>query len=436
VNTHAPINARMRALAALADVLDRGLNLTDSPTLGDSSHSRDLSMARHLAYGTLRWLTALEWLAGQLLGKPVKQRDQDIQRLILLGLYQLWLDETPAHAAINETAECARHLEKPWAVSLINAVLRRFQREREAWLEQLSGREERFAHPAWMLRRLQQDWPQLWQDVAEANNRQAPLWLRLNRGGPARSHIVARLEQSGFEVQAHPLVADALRISPAAPVAALPGFADGHFSVQDPAAQLAVDLLKAEAGMRLLDACAAPGGKTCHVLERTSGLDVTAVDVSAERLTLVQQNLNRLKLACTLVAADASQPQSWWDGKPFQRILLDAPCSATGVIRRHPEIKHLRQAAQVDEAVRLQARLLRQLWPLLDVGGILVYATCSVFLDENSRQINDFLSEHATVEESATGLEWARRQSAGWQILPGDQDMDGFYYAVLRKTAQ
>lgn len=426
-------------MAALADVLDQGLNLADSPNLGDTVQSRDVSMARHLAYGVLRWLIALEWLAGQLLGKPVKQRDRDIQRLILLGLYQLWLDETPAHAAINETAECARHLEKPWAVGLVNAVLRRFQREREAWLEQLSTREERFAHPAWMLHRLQRDWPEHWQAVAEANNRQAPLWLRLNRSAPASGQVIARLEEKGFHVRTHPLAADALCVSPAAPVSALPGFEDGHFSVQDPAAQLAADLLDAQAGMRLLDACAAPGGKTCHVLERTPGLDVTAVDVSAERLKLVRQNLDRLKLTCTLVAADASQPGSWWDGKPYQRILLDAPCSATGVIRRHPEIRHLRQAAQVDEAVRLQGRLLRQLWSLLDVGGILVYATCSVFLDENSRQINDFLSETLTAEETAKegtmGLQWTRRQSVGWQILPGDQDMDGFYYAILRKTA-
>jgi 16S rRNA (cytosine967-C5)-methyltransferase len=429
----------MRAVAALADVLDQGLSLTDSPNLNDSPPNRDLSMARHLAYGTLRWLVALEWLAGQLLGKPVKQRDQDIQRLILLGLHQLWLDETPAHAAINETAECARHLGKPWAVGLVNAVLRRFQRERAAWLERLSGQEERFAHPRWMLHRLQHEWPQHWQAVVEANNRQAPLWIRLHRGGPARSTIIARLEQQGFRVCPHPLVADALSLSPASTVTALPGFEDGHFSLQDPAAQLAADLLNAQAGMRLLDACAAPGGKTCHVLERTPGLDVVAVDVSAGRLKLVQQNLDRLKLACTLVAADASRPQTWWDGKLFQRILLDAPCSATGVIRRHPEIKHLRDAAQVDEAIKLQGQLLRQLWPLLDVDGILVYATCSVFLDENSRQINDFLSEHATAEEQAKeqtmDLDWAHRQSAGWQILPGDQDMDGFYYAVLRKTA-
>lgn len=431
----APGNPRVRAVAALSDVLDAGTNLTDSPSLQGTTQSRDLSMARHLAYGVLRWLIALEWLAKQLLGKPIKARDQDVQRLILMGLYQLWQDETPAHAAINETAECTRHLEKPWAVGLVNAVLRRFQRERSEWLGRLAHCDERFAHPPWMLHKLQIDWPQHWQQVAEANNRQAPLWLRLNRNAPPRDKVIAALEAKGFAAHPHALVADAVRISPAAPVSALPGFEDGHFSLQDPAAQLAADLLDARAGMRVLDACAAPGGKTCHLLERTPGLDVTAVDVSAERLRLVQQNLDRLRLTCTLVAGDASEPVSWWDGIPFQRILLDAPCSASGVIRRHPEIKHLRQAEQVEDAAKLQGRLLRALWPLLDVGGILVYATCSVFLDENSRQINDFLSEHATAKEHTAGLDWARRQTFGWQIFPGDQDMDGFYYAVLVKSA-
>ncbi|MGH8034509.1 MAG: 16S rRNA (cytosine(967)-C(5))-methyltransferase RsmB [Lysobacterales bacterium] len=439
MNTIAPGNPRKRAIAALSDVLDHGLNLTDSPHLQDNSRGRDLSMARHLAYGVLRWLTALEWLAGTLLDKPIKRRDRDIQRLVLLGLFQLWLDETPAHAAVHETAECARQLEKPWAVGLINAVLRRFQREREEWLERLAEQEERFAHPMWMLRRFQQDWPLHWQEVAQANNQQAPLWLRLNRSGPPRSSIIEGLARQGFGVQAHPLAADAVRITPAAPVTALAGFEAGHFSLQDPAAQLAADLLDARAGMRLLDACAAPGGKTCHLLERTPGLDVTAVDVSAQRLDLIRQNLHRLHLACTLVAADAAEPQSWWDGVPFQRILLDAPCSATGVIRRHPEIKHLRQAGQVDDAVRLQSRLLRQLWPLLDVGGILVYATCSVLSDENSGQINSFLAGHNNAAEPAKeptiDLDWALRQPAGWQIFPGEQEMDGFYYAVLRKTS-
>ncbi|HLF31564.1 MAG TPA: 16S rRNA (cytosine(967)-C(5))-methyltransferase RsmB [Xanthomonadales bacterium] len=428
-------NPRDRAIAALADVLDHGLTLAESPSLQDSAKGRDLSMARHLAYGVLRWLTALDWLATQLLARPIKPRDRDVQRLVLLGLYQLWQDQTPPHAAIHETAECARRLDKPWAVGLVNAVLRRFQREREVLLGRLSEQEQQHAHPLWMLHRIQHDWPEHWPGIVQSNNQQAPLWLRLNCNGPPRDSVIRRLEDQGFVVHGHPAVADAVRIAPAAPVTALAGFLMGHFSLQDPAAQLAAGLLDAQSGMRVLDACAAPGGKTCHLLERTPGLDVTALDVNSHRLDLVRQNLERLKLACTLLAADAAEPQSWWDGVPFQRILLDAPCSATGVIRRHPEIKHLRQAGQVDEAVRLQQKLLHRLWPLLDVGGILVYATCSVFADENSHQINGFLNGHANAGEPEREIDWGRRQSAGWQILPGDQDMDGFYYAVLRKTS-
>lgn len=426
-------NPRQLAIAALSDVLDRGLNLTDSPALKDSPRDRDLSMSRHLAYGVLRWLTALEWLADQMLVKPIKQRDRDVRRLVLIGLYQLWQDQSPAHAAINETTECARQLGKPWAVGMINAVLRRFQREREPWLARLGERDEQYAHPTWMLEKLRADWPENWRDVVKANNQQAKMWLRINRQGPDRQTIIEQLESEGFAVHGHPSAIDAISISPAAHVDVLSGFKAGHFSVQDPAAQLAADLLDVRTGMRVLDACAAPGGKTCHLLERTPKAIVTAVDHQAHRLERARENLQRLNLQASLVVGDATEPETWWDGLPFQRILLDAPCTASGVIRRHPEIKHLRQAAQVHEAVLLQRRLLQQLWPLLEAGGILVYATCSVFHDENSRQINNFFARHDDAEEAVAAVAWGHGQCHGRQILPGDEDMDGFYYAVLRK---
>ena len=433
MTTAAVKNPRQVAIAALADVLDRGLNLTDSPSLQDTRKSRDLSMSRHLAYGVLRWLTALDWLASQLLSKPLKQRDLDIQRLILLGLYQLWQDETPQHAAVHETAECARLAGKPWAVGLINAVLRRFQRERNDWLGKLAQQEERFAHPQWMLEALQHDWPEQWPAIVAANNQQAPMWLRLNRKGHDFRVTTEKLEDQGFETHSHPSAADAISITPPVHVRALAGFAEGYFSVQDPAAQLAADLLDVHAGMRVLDACAAPGGKTCHILERTSAADVTALDLSAPRVGLIQQNFERLKLSCKLLVGDAALPAGWWDGVAFQRILLDAPCSATGVIRRHPEIKHLRKPEQVQEAIQTQRRILQALWPLLEPGGILVYATCSVLKDENSVQINSFLAQTADAEERPLDVSWGHPQHPGRQILPGEQDMDGFYYAVLHK---
>jgi 16S rRNA (cytosine967-C5)-methyltransferase len=427
-------NPRQLAVAALSDVLDRGQTLTESPALNGSLRNRDLSMSRHLAYGVLRWLTALEWLADQLLVKPIRQRDRDVRRLILIGLYQLWQDDSPAHAAINETTECARLLGKPWAVGMINAVLRRFQREGDLWLTRLGEQDEHYAHPPWLLEKLRADWPRNWRDIVAANNEQARMWLRVNSHRTDRQKVSRQLEDQGFEVHCHPSAIDAVSISPAVHVNTLSGFNAGHFSVQDPAAQLAADLLDVTSGMRVLDACAAPGGKTCHLLERTPGAVVTAVDLQERRLQRLRDNLQRLQLQAQLIEGDATRPETWWDGAPFQRILLDAPCSASGVIRRHPEIKHLRQPGQIQEAASLQRRLLQQLWPLLEPGGILVYATCSVFHDENSRQINNFFGSHEGVEEVVAGPAWGHDQQRGRQILPGEQDMDGFYYAVLRKS--
>jgi 16S rRNA (cytosine967-C5)-methyltransferase len=426
--------ARLAAVRALAGVLDERRFLADGPAFADLVDERERAQALHFAYGVLRWLVALEWLAQGLLSRPLRRKDRDVQRLLLLGLFQLWQDRTPDHAAIHETAECARSLGKPWAVGLVNAVLRRFQREREEWLDRLDGQPARWAHPQWLLDRICSDWPEDWEAVAAANNRPPPLWLRLNRRAAAPEDVVRRLAKHGFEVSQHAHARDALRVEPAAPVKALPGFAEGHLSVQDPAAQLAADLLQLQPGLDVLDACAAPGGKTAHLLEREPDVRLTAVDLQPQRLDLLRENLRRLRLGeCRLVTGDATAPQDWWDGVCFQRILLDAPCSASGVIRRHPEIRHLRQAGQVDAARALQRRLLAQLWPLLDPGGILVYATCSVFRDENSHQIKHFLAGRPDAEDVPPEADWGRAEAHGRQILPGEDDMDGFYYAVLRK---
>jgi len=441
VNSGRSDNARLYALELLTSVLDQGLNLTEAGSAtkreAGPTDDRDRAFSRHLAYGVLRWLTALEWISAQLLKRPLKPRDRDLQRLILLGLLQLWQDASSAHAAINETAECARLLGKPWAVAMINAVLRRFQREQDEWLARLAGRDERYAHPRWLLEALQRDWPDDWETVVAANNQAAPLWLRLRRDRDT-SRVAAQLEERGFALEGHPFAPDALRIQPAVAVNALPGFRDGLLSVQDPAAQLAADLLQLAPGQRVLDACAAPGGKTGHLLELTRDITLTALDKSPERLELVVQNLERLGLrdhaGLTLQVADAAAPETWWDGVPYQRILLDAPCSATGVIRRHPEIKWLRTPQQTAAACSLQSRLLDQLWPLLEADGILLYATCSVLRDENSRQIERFIARHADAELSEFDADWGRAADPGRQVLPGEQDMDGFYYARLHKA--
>lgn len=430
---NAALNPRLLAVRALGEVLDEGKNLSECLALKGEIDPRNLAQARHLAYGVLRWQVALAWLEAQLLSKPLKQKDSDISRLLWLGLFQLWQDRTPDHAAINETTECARNLGKSWAVNMVNAVLRRFQREQTQWLEKLAKVSEHRAHPAWLQAAIKEDWPEHWQTILDANNQPPPLWIRVNSQCATLEGVEASLADAGFTTRRSNFAPQALLVSPAAAVNDLPGFSEGHFSVQDAAAQLAAPLLDARPEMRVLDACAAPGGKTCHLLEQTPGLQVVAVEHYANRMKRVQENLDRLHLQCELLTADATDSDSWWDGKLFDRILLDAPCTATGVIRRHPEIRHLRQAEQVQEAVLLQQSLLQSLWPLLAPGGLLLYATCSVFRDENARVIDRFLAGHGDAEEQIIVAEWGQPQTHGRQILPGEHDMDGFYYACLRK---
>lgn len=427
-------NPRLAALDALAEVLDANKSLAESKALSRLADSRDNAFARNLTYGVLRWLSALEWLVAQLLQKPLKTRDRDIQRLLLLGLHQIWHGHTASHAAVNETAECARLLGKPWAVGLINALLRRFQREQEGLLRRLDQVTDSFAHPGWLLEEIQQDWPQHWRDIVAANNRQAGLWLRINPQRAEQGQLRKELLAAGFELQEHPYAGDAIQLNPAAPVSKIPGFAKGWLSVQDPAAQLARDLLKPQAYERILDACAAPGGKTAHLLESCPKLDLTVLDKQSHRVELIRENLQRLGLQVTPIIADAAHPEDWWDGKKYDKILLDAPCSATGVIRRHPEIKWLRKPEQVTAVVQVQAQLLNSLWPLLAGGGILVYVTCSILERENNRQLQQFLERHADAEVEVPALGWGIPQACGRQILPGEANMDGFFYAVLRKS--
>lgn len=425
-------NARLAALELLGDVLDRGQNLADAAR-GDGATR---AHALHLAYGVLRWYGALDWFAGRLLQKPLRERDRDIHRLVLLGLFQLWRDGTPPHAAIHASAECARRRNKSWAVGLVNAVLRRFQREQAALEHDLEESEARFAHPPWLLQALRADWPRDWQSIVAANNRQAPLWLRLNRLQEPAATLEA-LRADGLRATRHPFAADAVRLEPARPAPGIPGFAAGRLSVQDPAAQLAADLLAVADGQNVLDACAAPGGKTGHLLERHDGLQLTALDHSPARLEKVAENLARLGFEdrARLVAADAAEPDTWWDGRPFDRILLDAPCTATGVIRRHPEIKWLRSPAQVQAATGQQRRLLDALWPLLARGGMLLYATCSVLHAENQHQVRDFVAARADAAIDPIDRPWGRDTGHGRQVLPGEEEMDGFFYAAIRKTS-
>lgn len=430
-------NPRLAALRAVLPVLEQGrsLSATLPPALADLGAPADRALAQALAYGVLRWQSRLAALRQRLLRKPLKERDADIGAALLLGLHQLAHTRIPAHAAVSETVALTEALGKGWARGLVNAVLRNYQRqaaELEAQLE--SEPALRTAHPPWLVAALREAWPEHWEAILTANNRQAPLTLRVNARRGDRAGYREQLAAAGIEAHPAPHTEAGLILAEPVAVESLPGFAQGAVSVQDAAAQLAAVLLDARAGERVLDACAAPGGKTAHILERTPGLaGLWAVDRDPERLAQVRENLTRLELPAHLVEGDAADPQPWWDGEAFDRILVDAPCTATGVIRRHPDIKLLRRAGDVAMLAARQRAILEGLWPLLRRGGMLLYATCSVLPAENTEQVLAFQRAHADAHVAPITADWGHATEAGRQILPGEDDMDGFYYACLVK---
>ena len=432
------MNPRLAAARALAAVLSGKASLNSSlPAQLDKVEERDRGLVQDLAFGTARWQPRLDLLAAQLLQKPFKAADADVQALLLVGLYQLFYTRIPAHAAIGETVGCADKLKKPWAKGLLNAVLRRAQREGEALLADMERDPVvRTAHPRWLQKALKAFWPQQWEAIRAANNAHPPMILRVNRHHHSRDAYLALLTETGISASPCQYSRDGILLAEACDVRGLPGFAEGWVSVQDEAAQLAADLMELAPGQRVLDACCAPGGKTCHLLEAEAGLaEVVAIDLEAKRLARVRENLDRLQLDAQLIACDARDTASWWDGKPFQRILLDAPCSATGVIRRHPDIKLTRQADDIPALAALQGELLDALWPTLEVGGMLVYATCSSLPTENTEVIEAFLARTPGARELDLALEAGLRQPHGRQLLAQEGGHDGFYYAKLIKIA-
>ncbi|OLU31616.1 16S rRNA (cytosine(967)-C(5))-methyltransferase RsmB [Pseudomonas sp. PA27(2017)] len=432
------MNPRLAAARALAAVLDGKASLgTSLPPLLDKVEARDRGLAQDLAFGAARWQPRLELIAGKLLRKPFKEGDRDLEALLLVGLYQLFYTRIPAHAAIGETVGCVDKLKKTSAKGLLNAVLRNAQREGDSLIQELDRDPVlHTAHPRWLQKQLKAFWPEHWQAVCAANNAHPPLILRVNRRHGSRDDYLARLRQVGFEAEPCTFSRDGIRLLQACDVTLLPGFAEGHVSVQDEAAQLAADLLQLAPGQRVLDACAAPGGKTCHLLEAEPALsEVVAVDLEAKRLARVRENLDRLGLEATLIAADGRDTAAWWDGKPFQRILLDAPCSATGVIRRHPDIKLTRKADDIPALATLQGELLDAMWPTLEVGGILLYATCSTLPTENTEVIEAFLARTPGARELDIAGPFGLKQPHGRQLLAQQDGHDGFYYAKLIKIA-
>ena len=430
--------ARVMALDVIMDVVLGGRPLSSALPMRSNARTsdRERALAQELAYGVMRWGPRLEAVVDALVKRPMRERDRDVKLLLMLGIYQLAETRVPPHAAVSETVQLCARIGKGWANGLANAVLRAFTRDRNAILARVCMDDvARFAHPRWILDAVRDAWPDCWPELLDASNARPPMVLRVNTRLQTREHYLQRLEAQGMHAQALAHVPTGVVLAQAVETAALPGFAEGAVSVQDGAAQLAVPLLGARSGDRVLDACAAPGGKTCHIIEATPApADLVAVDVSDSRLELIRQNLVRIGASARLIADDASRPERWWDGKPFDRILLDAPCTATGVVRRHPDIKYTRSPGDVDALVKLQEALLDAVWPLLVRGGVLLYATCSLFPAENQQQVQRFLSR--TRDASAVPFEatWGRKTSVGRQVLPNDEQMDGFYYALLAKA--
>lgn len=428
-------NPRAVAVSVLTRVMQQGQSLsTLLPHSFRSLPPERRALAQELCYGTLRWAPRLQAILTLLLDKQLKGKDSDVQALLLIGLYQLAYMEIPAHAAVSETVAVTALLNKGWAKGLVNAVLRRFQREKQPLEDEIEQDPvAASAHPAWLLALLQQAWPDEWQEVIDANNQRPPMSLRVNRRRLNREDYLTRLHTDGLAATSSPHAPDALILEKPVNVEQLPGFDLGDVSVQDSAAQLAALLVAPEAGMRVLDACAAPGGKTGHLLEICSDIELTALDIEGKRLKRVEENLQRLGYSAKLMTADASRNE-WWDGTPFDRILLDAPCSATGVIRRHPDIKLLRHPEDIPRLVLMQATILETLWPMLKPGGLLVYATCSILPEENNRQLANFLANHDDAREQPIEAKWGRFAGIGRQILPNQDRMDGFYYARIKKA--
>ncbi|MDM7859361.1 16S rRNA (cytosine(967)-C(5))-methyltransferase RsmB [Alteromonas sp. ASW11-36] len=386
------------------------------------TQARDKAWLQEITFGCLRHVPTLQFWLRQLLQKPLKGNKKVIEHLLMVGLYQLAYSRVSPHAAIAETVNGCQKLQAGSLKGLVNAILREFQRaQMQRELPPSAAAQAGF--PKWIFQAVNEYYPEQAEHIFAQSNAKAPLWLRVNRTQTDLAKFCRALEQASLPFSLSDMHPDAVILERYTDIPSIPGYDDGWFAVQDGAAQLAADFMQPKKGERILDCCAAPGGKTCHLLERQPTIKCTALDNDKERLARVEQNLQRLKLNAQVLCADASKPDTWWDGQFFDRILLDAPCSATGVIRRHPDIRWLRKRTDIDELVALQATILNQLWSTLKPGGVMVYATCSILPMENHRQVTAFVSN-----TNDAALEVER------QILPGEQQMDGFYYAILLKS--
>ena len=401
----------------------------------------DRALAQELSYGTLRHLGRLRATLSPLLSHPIA--DPELDALLCVALYQLQHGRTSAHAVVSNAVDAAPMLRLTSAKGLVNAVLRNYLRRRDATgaIDTIAGAsdEARYSYPQWWIDRVRADWPDAWAGILTAGNERPPLTLRVNRRRTTREAALDAMRAAG--IACHPLGDDGIIVDEPRNVHELPGFDDGLLSVQDHGAQLAAPLLDARDGMRVLDACAAPGGKTTHILER-SDCEVIALERDAKRLQRVRDNLDRLGLATmrvATIAADATDVVSWWDGRPFDRILADVPCSASGVVRRHPDSKWLRRPSDIGQFTQQQQQIIDAIWPLLKPGGRLLYTTCSVFRSENDARIEAFIAAHPDAVRLPLGVSAAATLHGEGQLLPvargTDENHDGFFHALVEKRA-
>ena len=429
------MNLRVIATAILTKVIKDGQSLTVALdyALDAVPGGKDRAFIQALSFGVLRQYHQLDFILQQLLSKSIRNKDTDIKVLLLIGLYQLKYMRVKSHAAVSETVVAAK--KKSWAKSLINGVLRQYLREQETF-DKLA--DDNFiayhSHPQWLVDIIKQSWPEQFRSILQENNKQAPMVLRVNLAQTTRDEYLEKLEHNAIVASLVPFCSTAIVLKQAVLVEQLPGFSDGMVSVQDTAAQLSAELLDVQISQSVLDLCAAPGGKTAAILERQTQIgSMLAVDVDETRLMRVTENLQRLKLQAQTLVGDASDSSQWANGQLFDRILVDAPCSALGVIRRHPDIKLLRRESDIAELQALQKNILNEAWKLLLPGGVLLYATCSILKQENEAQIELFLSSHADAHEVLIEGEWGIKRPFGRQVLTGKLEMDGFYYAKLSK---
>ncbi|SHI23618.1 16S rRNA (cytosine(967)-C(5))-methyltransferase RsmB [Ferrimonas marina] len=431
-------NLRADAAQVIIAVIDKGQSMAQALPKAQSHYSdgRDKGLLAEICYGVMRQLPQLDTQVRRRLQQPLNGKKRIIHGLLLAGLYQLKHTRVAPHAVVAESVNACRTLRAPGMTGLVNGVLRQLDRDlAELKAEQFDADSVQFLHPGWLLKRLQAAYPEQWQQIAQANNAPPPLWLRNNRSQQSREQAVQALSEAGVSARAVE-DGDAILLETPCDVTQLPGFDQGALSVQDLSAQQSAHLLPVAPGDRVLDVCAAPGGKTCHLLEHQPLMaEMVAIDLDPKRLARVQQNLDRIGLTATLKAGDASQPEQWWDGQPFDRILLDAPCSATGVIRRNPDAKWLRRDEDIAQLAQVQTEILRAIWPLLKPGGTLLYATCSILPEENCEQIKAFLQETPDAMLSPIHQQDVTTRP-GWQRLPEENGGDGFYYARLNKAAQ